>query len=189
MSITKYWLDFKDRIIRTNLIWDNFAEDNEGGDRSFSDEIIGKSLFSFISGDATKMYISTMIQRVRLTNKMLDIDYRCDSPEMKRFMRMKIVPEGEGVIRVENLMEKEEPQKKPVRFTDSNRKTIIKKCSMCQKVNSNNEWLEADEIENIELFAEGGEEVPVIYTVCNSCNRNLGQRMKSIQSVRQRLPH
>lgn len=184
MSITKYWLDIKDRIIRTNLIWDNFAEDNEGGARSFSDEIIGKSLFSFISGDATKMFVSTMIQRVRITKKRLDVDYRCDSPEMKRFMKMTIVPEEGELIRVENSLEKEEPFENSIKFKYKRREHLVKRCSMCQKLNHNNKWFEPEEFAatlNVKL----DEEIPVIYTVCENCRRNLEQRVRSIKSIRE----
>ncbi|MEL7002321.1 MAG: hypothetical protein AAFN93_06250 [Bacteroidota bacterium] len=181
MSVTKYWLDSEDRIVKTNLLWDNFAEDNAGGDRSFSDQIVGKSLFGFINGDSTKMFVSTMIQRVRITGKELEVDYRCDSPDLKRFMKMAIIPEEDGLIRVENSLEKEEPFRKSVNFILGDDGNIVKRCSMCQLLYIDNMWIDADKATEV----LGAEEIPVIYTVCGSCKEDLEQRLKTIKPMNQ----
>ena len=163
MSITKYWLDSKNRIVKTSLSWDNFAEDNEACMSAYSSHVIGKSLFSFISGDTTRMFIESLIQKVRLTNQNFETEYRCDSPDTMRFMRMNIVPLGEGQLMIKNTLVKEAPFKKRAKIQWSETESVARRCSICNQLNHQGTWVDPSEI----VFDL--DVIPIIHTVCEDC--------------------
>src|ERR1700754_493162 len=88
-----FWLDDANRISRVNDTWDRFALDNEGHDCT-ADAVLGRPLNQFVNGDTTKILVDTLILRARALKSPVEREYRCDSPETKRFMQMRLEPEG-----------------------------------------------------------------------------------------------
>ena len=86
-----YTVDSDDVIVRINDAWDSFAEANDASklDRS---TVLGKPLFHYISGDATRMFVWSIFNNVRIRQEEYIRQYRCDSPELKRYMKMTITP-------------------------------------------------------------------------------------------------
>jgi hypothetical protein len=60
-------LNRKDTIIAVGNSWNN--ELVEGGQASFSEQILDKPLFSFIQGDLTKISVNTVLMRARSLKK------------------------------------------------------------------------------------------------------------------------
>lgn len=169
---TAYWLDRDDRIIQVNANWDNFAETNEGH-TVVSSEVLGRGIWEFVTGDITRMWVESLLQMGRVCGDAITRPYRCDSPDIKRFMNMTLVPEGSGVLRLEHRVIRTEKREKKVYFnaeqthtTDS--KGLVERCSVCGCVKQDEQWKEA------ELFSCLGSEkneiyLPVAYTVCGDC--------------------
>jgi hypothetical protein len=118
LSITTYILDGKGRIISINGPWDEFAHENGGVD-IYANDIQGQLIWDFISGDATRMWFDTLINFAAIKNEIIKRPYRCDSPEFKRYMRMTITPEGNGLLRIDHELLSLEQRKIPyIRFTN-----------------------------------------------------------------------
>lgn len=170
---TVYRLDGDNRIISVSADWDDFALENDGGD-VLSDAVTGRSLFDYITGDAARMWMSALLGLVRVGGAELERPYRCDSPGLRRFMSMKIIPEGNGVLRLEHTVLRVERRTEELFFlsTGGSGPGILRRCSACGRVQSNGAWVEADSEENP---PEGKKEMPVVYTICEVCWNMAGE--------------
>jgi hypothetical protein len=164
---TAYWLDREDRIVRVSGGWDAFALENEG-EKAVSERVTGRKLFEFITGDTTRMWMSAIIGLARVSGKELERQYRCDTPLIQRYMRMRIVPEKNGELRLEHIVFREKERSKPVFFvTGGARETVMdRRCSMCGRVFRDGVWIEAESVPD---YPAEGREIPVVYTICELC--------------------
>ena len=177
-----YWLDDDNIIRRVNDHWDQAMDSQNWSDRASANRIVGKLLSEFICDDVTRMYVATMIESVRVIPHTSFRPYRCDTPDMKRFMQMIITPEDNGWIRISHELLRIEPLEKPVTFSTvtefsplrqyKNNQTIhFVRCSICNRLqrygNRDNTWYEADSL--IARSHALSESLKVIYGVCLDC--------------------
>lgn len=170
MNNNIYFIDDNLRIINVGGEWDEFAINNEGDDIVFS-KIEGKSLLNYIKGDPTKMWIQTIIQLVKLKEEPIERPYRCDSPEIKRYMSMNISAESKYVLKFEHKILKVEPKTQTTlikHFDNKSITNIYKRCSICGKILFSGKWKEPDADQSINIS-----KFKVIYTVCGDCSRLL----------------
>lgn len=178
-----YWIDSVNVIRRVDEDWDRSMDPDSWTDRAASNGIIGKSLFDFISDDVTRMYIAAMVESVRVLPKTLFRPYRCDTPELKRFMMMTVTPEDDGLIRVSHALLRSEPMAKKAFFqalsyAESSKSTAFQskmailgigfiRCSLCNRICQvgQNDWLEAD------ALTVTNEAIRVVYGLCPDCLR------------------
>lgn len=183
---TDYVLDLHNRIVELGGAWDEFALANQG-ERATRRFVLGQSLEHFISGDATRMFLRTLLDNVRRLHYPLTRPYRCDSPNLRRHLEMTLTPLGSGLVRLEHRVLQEIPVQSV--FTVNSqmlqgrlqgkdpRYRFIHRCSMCCRYAFNQQWMELAELQNSpELQAAG--EIPVIHTVCPECKDNLLQRRR-----------
>lgn len=170
---THYRLDAKNRIVEVGGDWDRFALEN-GADDLSSNLVIGLPLHSFISGDVTRMFINTMLSRVRMTGQPAVVPYRCDSPGIKRFMEMSLAAIGQDVISEHRILN-ECPMPRHTDFraaAGNNTFRMIKRCSMCNCIAMpGGKPMESD----IADFS-GDEPVKVIYFICAECKAQVQAR-------------
>lgn len=161
-----YSLDSRDCIVSVSGSWDKFAAKN-GGVRVFANDVCGRSIWEFVTGDATRMWLEAVFQLARLRSASIERPYRCDSPSLKRFMRMRIVSEQGGVLRIEHEILATEQRSKPVHFQYGMNvmKNTRQRCSICGRVNDGG-WQEP-----LAEYADPSYSIMVIYTVCEDCQR------------------
>jgi hypothetical protein len=161
-----YVLDKHDRILSLDGDWDRFVHENDGVNL-YSQDVCGRKIWDFISGDATRMWLETVFQFVRLRGAKIERPYRCDSPHLKRFMRMRIHFIEEGMLRLEHEILATEQRFAPVHITYGAhaQRNARQRCSICGRVN-NGGWREP----TAEL-AHASAGILVIYTVCEDCQR------------------
>ena len=163
-----YWLNHSYEIIGVNSEWDRFALSN-GGDDILSHLIIGKPLFAFIMGDSTRMFVDNLLRRARIPHHDVCKSYRCDSPDLKRYMEMRIIPESPQVLRLEHTMLRQEATMPPV-FYQYN-PTIhhpYRRCSVCNKVLYRYIWNEGSDLIH-SLPQPPAHPIDVVYHVCPHC--------------------
>jgi hypothetical protein len=83
-----YLLDKLIRIVSTSGVWDQFAAKNEGEKASLRDTC-GRAIWDFVTGDTTRKWLDIVFQLARYSITTIEQHYRCDSPDIKRFMRMR----------------------------------------------------------------------------------------------------
>ena len=173
--------DINDRILFVNEHWLNFARENAAsGLVEFS--LSGQSLWKFICDDSTVHLYQTMLARAREEKRSFLIPFRCDSPDCRRFMTMKIIPSDNETISFESRIVKLEPRGH-VKLLESDRECseeFIRMCSYCKKVFvSGSDWCEPEQaITRLELFS--AETLPQItHTICPSCYEEVIKALRS----------
>lgn len=164
-----YWLGPTERIVRVGPCWDRFALANDGA-AATGEKIVDRPVWDFVQDAATRMWLESLIALVRLRSVSIQRPYRCDSPDMKRFMQMNIVPEDEGILRVEHSLVRCEPKSRSVwidSFSKANSDVRVR-CSICGRVRLDKEWIEPDRLSS--STSRGGiAKLAVIYGVCDDC--------------------
>ena len=167
---TTYKVGKAKQIIEVGGEWDEFAKENEG-ERALSRVVIGRSIWDFVTGAPTRMWLEALFQLAELRNEPVERIYRCDSPQLKRMMSMRISPEEEKVLRVENELLSVEPLEKKVVIRHHSRipgTDIRMRCSICGKVKVSDQWLEP-----ADLVEQNPDGIIVAYTVCEPCKQAL----------------
>jgi len=161
---TAYMLDNQDRILSVSGFWDEFADENSGANLS-SKDVCGRRIWDFVTSDVTRMWLASIFQLSRLRGTVIERPYRCDSPDLKRFMRMRIVSEQGGVLRIEHEILTTEQRPAPVRiqYSANSMENNMQRCSICGRVN-NGGW-EEPRAEH----AGTNSGIIVNYTVCEDC--------------------
>jgi len=171
-----YRIDRDDLLVFFNDQWDLFARDNDGP-QLHSQKIHKRSLWDFIHDAATRHLHGTLLKRVRANSRMLNLPFRCDSPAVRRFMEMDILPLHDGKIEYRcRIIKTELREALPIIAGNINDgESLLRMCSWCKKIDAgNSSWVEIeDAIKFFDLFAKTA--VPQIsHTICDVCMKNMG---------------
>lgn len=160
-------------IIDVNQAWDCFAQENDSP-AATRNGVSGKSIFDLVSGKITKQYWRVMLERAWLSAQPLSMDYRCDSPDTKRWMRMELCRMEDGNMRIIHTLLASEKRLPKIHFRlaqQRSRDTHVC-CSMCNRIKAGEQWCEAESLFPSERKI-GGEAkfLPVIYGLCADCGK------------------
>ncbi len=173
----EYVLDQDNIILAIGGAWDGFAAGNNGNHLT-ADRVIGQPLLNFISGKVTKQLWLDIFGKVRIANASANIDFRCDAPTEKRFMRMTVKPEAHGQLRITCQLLRQEPIARPVLITcakERSKQTLVR-CSLCNRINHQNIWQEAGQLAS----AQGRGHWLVVYGICPACQETLANEMEAL---------
>lgn len=160
-----YVVDNDDLIVDISQDWEAFANDNDAKNLDKAN-VLGKPLFQYISGDTTRMFVWSLFNNARMLRKQYVKNYRCDSAMLKRYMEMTITPSDNGILEISNRILATEAKKYRTEIVYY--QSRIRRCSMCNRLNHNDDWSEADELVETGVL-ESEKNIYVIYTVCDSC--------------------
>lgn len=162
-DVTVYYLDERDVIVDVNAAWNDFALQNGG--ILLADEVIGEKLLRFVTGEPTRMYINTVLESARTLGRRAVRPYRCDSPGLKRFMEMSVVPEAGKRLRLEHRCVRVEQRDPPVAFEYRPGRTAVRCCSICNRIEHRGQWAEAAQ----QITGRSTMRLDVAYEVCSNC--------------------
>ena len=163
--------------------WDDFSSGNGCGWLT-RNTVIGTNLFTYISGDETG-YVYQAIHEliVREPGKQIAFDYRCDSPYLKRNMRMRMTGCGE-CVRYHSSIIHETLRLKPIHldYSDSTGSYIVM-CSWCKSFHlpGDNDWKPIEAI-----FTYISEPFWISHGICPTCSGVLMETM-GLSSLKQPL--
>ncbi len=144
---TQYELDASNRIAAISDGWDEFATAN-GGQLTLAADVLGQEIWGFIAGETPRTIFRAIYQTVREQNAEFRLEFRCDAPEVRRYMEMVVEPLSEQWLRVSNWtlrLEPREPVSLPVP-AHAPREQFVVICSNCNKIQVNGYlWLELEE--------------------------------------------
>lgn len=168
--------------------WNGFAVANGAPELTVKENVIGRSLYDFIEGDIAReshrMAAEWVLSGARAAVRYY---YRCDSPDVRRDMRLAISriagPRGAGALLYHSIVLREE-LRPPVglfepgllRVNDT-RLPIVTICTYCKAValppgSQDGEWVTAEE-----YYRRGcTEEVRLSHGVCPECDREIRQQ-------------
>jgi hypothetical protein len=170
-DVVSYTVDKTDTIVAVSGQWDAFAREN-GGEKLQASAVIGRKLDQFITGDATRMFVRTMIMSARTLKRPIYRPYRCDSPKLKRFMEMTILPNEDGTVELVHRELHNEPlAQKPLLIVapKGSISALLKRCSLCNRIETQGIWSEIDEALDANRLEPGTRSLKVVYGVCPDC--------------------
>lgn len=172
-----YRIDRTNRIISTNREWDYFARENGSPDLT-AEFVINRPLLDFIHDEETRYLHNLLLDRIRASEQQLDLPFRCDSPELKRFMSMRIVPLDNNEIEYCCRTLRTEAQE-GIHFTVAveTDQLFLRMCSWCKRIEcESGNWLEVNEaILALELFSQP-EPPPITHVMCEVCFADLMEK-------------
>jgi len=167
-----YLVNSDNIIVEVNQNWDAFAHENNGENVAQS-EVVGRSVLDFVTGKVTRNYWQELLNRARDTLQPMTIDYRCDAPSLKRWMRMELQREENGNLRISHQQLATAPRSKPIHFKPARHRgqqTHIR-CSFCSRIKIKEHWHEADDAahHSNEVTHTDGHTFHVTYGLCGEC--------------------
>ncbi len=177
-----YGVDAHDIITFVDDEWLRFAAENDtpGLDR---DAVVGRSIWKFIGGAETQFLYQLIFERVRETGKGATVPFRCDSPQFRRRMKLKIDPGSDGSLTFVSRQLSTE-SRHPVRLFDvsvlrTNAQLVV--CSWCRRIEVGDQWLEVEQaLRRLHLLSFT--EIPGIsHGICDDC---LGAVMGEANALR-----
>lgn len=172
-----YLIDRNDILVQVNDQWDRFAVHNNSA-HLCRQNVIDHSLWTYIQDAATRHVHQTLLSRVRRKRRIRNLPFRCDSPGLRRYMEMDLLPLERGGVEYRCRMIREEARdavplmepKVPPSATG-----YIRMCSWCKKVDvGHNHWVEIEEAVTSLKLLERDSLPPISHTMCDACLEDLG---------------
>jgi hypothetical protein len=161
-----------------NEAWDKFALEN-GAHHLLSDKILSQSIWKFIN-DHTSVYIYQEILNKVRAGQDFSFNIRCDSPDRRRFLEIRIILQENGNVLFENRILKEE-SRTAEKILDcgilrSDEMLII--CSWCNRLKTASDgWQEVElAVKSMGLFEENL--YPTLsHGICPDCYRAMSKSL------------
>lgn len=166
-----YEIDAVDILRKVNPFWSDFAVHNEAH-HLLPQAVIGQSLWDFVTVTRVRHLYRLILEHVRAKNVHVSFPFRCDSPAVKRDMRMVVRPRVQGGALFESTIQRE-TNRPPVALLDPHAArsgTLVRVCSWCKRVHDPaNGWVEvAEAMARMRIF--GDPCVPsVTHAICQPC--------------------
>ncbi len=169
----RYAVDAEDRLAWVAPLWLAFAQEN-GAEDLTEDAVLGRSLWDFVSGEATRLFYRELHDRIRHSKETVVVPFRCDSPSMQRSMRMTIRHDEGNHLVYESKIFRAEPQTR-LRIIDPHEprsRAFLTVCSCCRRALLETVgWLELFDIA-VRLKLYRAETIPQLhYTICPDCRK------------------
>jgi len=163
-------IDDGDKLVYVNDAWLAFAQENLSP-HLMAALVLDQSIWRFIQGQETIYLYKQIFSRVR-AKSTVKFPFRCDSPDCRRFMEMKLsLLSGNAIQFISHILREEWRQ--PLDLLDASRDRsgeVLKICSWCKKIHiPGRGWGEIEAaIEPLDLF--GHHSMPrMTHTICDSC--------------------
>lgn len=166
-----YQVDDHDILTYFNKEWDIFAAENHSP-AMYSAKVDHTSLWAYIHDFETKQIHKALLARVRADRHLRQLPFRCDSPDMRRYMEMDIIHVGQGTVEYQcRTIHTEKRQPVPASpEAVQPQGPFLRMCSWCNKMDGGHDsWLEIeDAVVALDLL---GREIlpPISHTMCDHC--------------------
>lgn len=185
VNLITYHLDRKDRIIEVGGSWDRFAIENNSAPACLSDKVCNRPLVDFISGDETRMWVYAVFMLARARQHPIERNYRCDSPDERRYMLMRVLPEQNGELEVQHEILRCEKRSHPVNFTPVSGilPSSHLRCSICGRLRNGGAWVEPETFLPPDDLSHGSDKpLRVNYGICEECRQSVARSNESRMS-------
>lgn len=163
-------VDKNDKLVDFSSNWNSLVFDAKAPELKDS-IIIGMSLYDFIDGDSTRMYIESIIQYARTLKEVVQRPYRCDTPAFKREMVMELIPFPNGDVVLRHKLLSQSPWHYNLKIARGNDEILnLDRCSICNDIRYKNRWIMQDDLVSLEPEFES-KVLSIFYTVCPRCNK------------------
>ncbi len=168
-GVISYAINHLDQIVTVGESWDAFSDANEGVVRAAG--IVGHSVWEFVSHDTTRQVYRDLIARVHSGHRV-QFAFRCDSPTLRRFMRMSMSPGPDASVLFDSQVLRTEPRDAPILTVDPAIQTgdLLRMCGWCRRVAvAADEWVEIEiAVDRLGILAHDPA-VGVTHGMCPDC--------------------
>jgi hypothetical protein len=169
-----YAIDEQDHLVKVDEGYYSFAAENGWAEAGTS---LGRSLWDYVAGEEMRKLQRMLVRRIREEVRSVELPFRCDGPDMRREMKIRIVarPGGRAVLfsaKLRSEEEREVPQ--PLLDPDAPRgEDTLTMCGWCDRFEVDGEWVEVEEAaRRLELFNRP--ELPALsHGICPDCSEML----------------
>ena len=170
----QYAIDDEDRLIRVDSGFYRFAEEN-GWDGA--GQALGRSLWDFVAGHELTKLQRMLLRRIRSEARQVELPFRCDGPDARREMDIRISANASGrLVLFSAKLREEETREEPARLLDVNAPRAadtVEMCGWCDRFLVDDEWVEVEvAAKRLDLFAR--DDLPAItHGICPDCSELL----------------
>jgi hypothetical protein len=181
--ILTYRIDSHDRLVEVNDEWKHFALANDAPE--LIDGVLNRPLWEFISDPTTLNVYHHLLSRVR-GGRTINFPFRCDSPSIRRWMRMRMSASPDGEVVFESTVVDSQPfdagkvwDRRATRGTD-----LLTSCSWCKRLKVEDRWEEVEEaIGPLGMFMR--DPVPLMtHGMCSQCYAGMMESLDALDSPR-----
>jgi hypothetical protein len=166
-------IDDQDLLVQVDRGFYRFAEENGW---HYSDSSLGRSLWDFVHGEELKKLQRMLVRRVRGEAGEVELPFRCDSPEVRREMDIRITSSAAGrLVQFKARVRGEEAREfQPLLDPDAERgDDLVEMCGWCDRFRVDGEWVEVEEAaRRLKLF-QRSEPPAISHGVCPGCSEML----------------
>jgi hypothetical protein len=172
--VLTYAIDEEDRLVKVDDGFYRFAEENGWDGVGAS---LGRSLWDFVAGEELTKLQRMLLRRLRSEVRSVELPFRCDSPDVRREMNIRIVAHSSGrAVLFAAFMRSEEERESPQPILDPNSprgEETLKMCGWCDRFLLDGKWVEIEiAADRLELFRRS--ELPAIsHDICPDCSELL----------------
>lgn len=159
----------EDRIVEINRDWEDFAWRN--WPEYDPSTIVGNKIWKFITDSEVSHLYYEILHMTRMHNKIFQFNYRCDSPDTFRLLRMTISITEKDLVEFRSTVQKEiiRPPIDVLNLNISSNNIWIMMCSFCKAVHAQGVWIEFEKaVDALNL------QIPpypkISHGICDSCS-------------------
>ncbi|MDQ8153036.1 MAG: hypothetical protein P3B98_00115 [Gemmatimonadota bacterium] len=171
----EYEIDAQDRLARVNTGW--YDEARTSFDARLQDpRLIGRGLWDLIRESTTQQLYEPLIARVRRHAVRVDFAFRCDTPDERRLLRMRVVPKPNHHVafQVRLLQSQFREPVELLRIDRASSDSFIRMCGWCKRLPiAGGFWVEVEEaLQSFGLF--DADALPAIsHGICPECREKV----------------
>jgi hypothetical protein len=164
-----YDIDDSDRLVAVNDTWTSFAVVNDAPELS-PPEVLGVRLWDAITDTSTRELYRTLLDRVR-RGEVIDYNYRCDGPAVRREMSMHVALDGRRVRFTSRVRHATTRPSQPILDRAAPRTDeFIRVCGWCNKIAVSADRWEEVEVAIPLLGLQAARTLPALtHGICPSC--------------------
>lgn len=168
-------------ITSVDETFEAFAREN--GAPGLAQAVIGRPIVDFLAGPEVRSLYETLMERVRASHGRFEFPFRCDAPDLRRFMRMRMEPLADGGLCFTATLEREEPREPvPVewlmsRLDSRDARDLVALCSWCKRVRCDDgAWREVEEVMARGLM-DRDRTIAISHAACPTCEAEMLARL------------
>ena len=171
MDPTIYEIDRDDRLRLVAGAWS--ATTLENGTPHLEHGVVGRSLWDFVAGHSTRNIYALLVERAR-AGRTFSFPFRCDSPTVRRYMRMRMLQAADEGVRFEaELLTARMWPGSPGPFLADALPDPLRVCSWCKRARLGQQWEEPEVmVERVGMFI-GVAEPMISHGICPDCSARL----------------
>lgn len=172
-AATRYRIDADDRIIDIGGDWIAFAMNN-GADGLDAAQVLGRPIWAFIAGDALQEIYALLFSAARRHHLTLNVPFRCDSADTRRFMDMTIAPRTNGELEITSTVRRSEARSavKLLQERGTESAGVLLICSWCKRVQiESGAWMEVEAAVRCLGLLEDGPLPALSHGICARCRK------------------